>query len=256
MQASQRRTSCSMLADSFLSTPASLPAGVARGWRASARGGARAAAAPRAGERRHRACADPMMQHRSRPRRAPARRHDVAQAQPSRSSAQRRGGVPRSENENSSARPAAAGRCRDAHWRARSTQAGHAAGTHKTRRSGCRARCCRRGHKPPMLSSSCLAERVDASAPITRHGAECTRRAAAARGAESKAALARSRRRMCFGAARRVQLPARRTRLLSDSISRYFMRSALAPSACCGERGRRAVRAAALTGESRCGRRS
>jgi len=107
-------------------------------------------------------------------------------------------------------------------------------GTHKTRRSGCRARCCLLSHMPPVPSSSCKRHGGPASAPTRRTAlrrpttqlqrvppSAQRQRAADAPGAECT-----------WG---RVQ-PAERTRLFSDSISRYFMRPALAPWACDSER--------------------
>ena len=241
--ASQHRTSCSMLADSFLSTPASLPVALAGG------GNARESAS---GHRRtHKAHLDRRHQSvwltgatRGADASAERRRGNAASAGAAWTATAPGGVAPRPSEANtkrgklSVARPAAAGAQKgDALPRTRRVR--HVRpGAHKTRRSSCRARCCRRGHTPPARCSGCGARkqpqrlcRYGSTAACT-HGARRAPLGAKQRSGRAVRARGTLRVECCAG-----QQCACRAHLFSDSMSRYFMRPAFAPSACGGARG-------------------
>ena len=242
--ASQHRTSCSMLADSFLSTPASLPVALAGG------GNARESAS---GHRRtHKAHLDRRHQSvwltgatRGADASAERRRGNAASAGAAWTATAPGGVAPRPSEANtkrgklSVARPAAAGAQKgDALPRTRRVR--HVRpGAHKTRRSSCRARCCLRGHTLPERCSGCgrassLSASANAAARRREHRPYAACAANRAERCSARAARARGTLRVECCA---LQQCARDAHLFSDSISRYFMRPGFAPAASGGARG-------------------
>ena len=145
----------------------------------------------------------------------------------------------RGESSASPGRPRPA-RSLAALWRARARLLCVRPGAHKTRRSSCRARCCRRGHKLPARCSGCGARKRPQRQCRYGGAAACTHAARRAPlGAEQRSARAARARGTLRVERRAGRQCARHAHLFSDSISRYFMRPALASSASGGARGGR-----------------